>query len=67
MESLAESLPKEQARVREVLGYYKEIGSAGMFGAAMIEQSLQKADEAAASGDLTAMIVAYDDLKSIKD
>lgn len=67
MESLAEALPKEQARVREVLGYYKEIGPAGMFGSTMIEQSLKKADEASASGDVIAMMRAYEDLKQIKD
>lgn len=66
METLGEVLPKEQARVREVLGHYKEIGSPGMFGATMIEQSLQKADRAIISGDMVAMMVAYKDLKEIK-
>ena len=33
MTTLGEELPKEQARVREILGHYKEIGPAGMFGA----------------------------------
>ncbi len=66
MESLGEALPKEQARVREVLGHYKAIGPAGMIGAAMIEQSLQKADEAAISGDLVAMVTAYKDLQGIE-
>jgi hypothetical protein len=55
------------ARVREVLGHYKEIGPAGMFGAAMIEQSLRAADKAVMSGDLVAMIAAYKDLQKIKD
>lgn len=40
METLADALPKEMARVREVLGHYKAIGPAGMFGAAFIEQEL---------------------------
>ena len=40
-ETLADALPQEMARVREVLGHYKEIGPAGMFGAAMIEQDLR--------------------------
>ena len=66
MESLAEALPKEQARVREVLEHYKEIGPSGLFGAAMIEQSLQRADKAIMSGDVVAMIAAYKDLKEIK-
>ena len=67
MSSLAEELPKEQARVREMLGYYKEIGPIGAFGATMIELSLQKADRAIISGDITQMITAYKELQEIKD
>ncbi len=63
MISLAEALPKEQARCREILGYYNAIGAAGRFGAAFIEQSLKKADEAVMSGDLVRMIQAYEELK----
>ena len=65
-ESLAEALPKEQARVREVLGHYRDIGPAGIFGAAMIELSLKKADRAVMSGDVIAMIQAYEELKEIE-
>lgn len=53
--------------MREILGHYKEIGPAGAFGAAMIELSLRKADAAAMSGDLPAMIDAYNDLKEYKE
>lgn len=67
METLADALPKELARVRKVLGYYKEIGPAGNFGAAMIEQSLINADKAIISGDLALMIIAYKNLKEIED
>lgn len=65
-ESLAEALPKEMARVREVLGLYKEIGPAGMFGAAFIEQDLREADQAVMSGDLVRMIKAYKKLQGIE-
>ena len=64
--SLVEEMPKEQARVREVLSHYKAIGRPGMFGAMMIEESLRAADEAAISGDVIAMLHAYNDLKEIK-
>ena len=67
METLGEALPKEMARVREVLGHYKEIGSAGFFGATMIEQTLQKAERAIIGGDLTEMIQAYQELKEISE
>ena len=63
METLADALPKEMARVRTVLGYYKEIGPAGRIGALMIEQSLQWAAEAVMSGDVAKMIAAYKDLR----
>lgn len=64
-ESLAEALPKEMARVREVLGYYKEIGPAGAIGASFIELDLRKADRAVMSGDVIAMINAYKTLQGI--
>ena len=66
MTTLAEQMPKEQARVREILGIYKEIGPAGSFAAYHIEQTLRAADEAVMSGDLVAMIRAYKDLKEVK-
>lgn len=66
METLGDALPKEMARVREVLGHYKEIGPAGAFGAAMIEQDLRAADKAVMSGDLVAMLRAYETLKGVK-
>lgn len=65
MTSLGEQYPKEQARVREILGFYREIGPAGAFGAAMIEATLKRADEAAASGDVAAMIAAYKDMQTV--
>ena len=64
-ESLGEALPKEQARVREILGHYREIGPAGIFGATMIEHTLRQADQVIISGDLVAMIAAYKSLQEI--
>lgn len=64
VETLGDALPQEQARVRELLVGYKEIGQAGVFGAIMIEQALKNADKAAMSGDLVEMIKAYKELKS---
>ena len=65
-ETLADALPKEMARVREVLGHYKEIGQAGVFGAAFIEADLRAADQAVMSGDVVAMIQALQKLKEIE-
>lgn len=64
-ESLAEALPREMARVRVVLCHYREIGPAGMFGAAFIEQDLREADNASMSGDVVRMIRAYEKLRGI--
>lgn len=67
MSNLAEQYPKEQARVREVLALYRSIGPAGMFGAAMIEQTLREADAAAASGDVVAMVRSFAAMQGVKE
>lgn len=63
MASLAEEFPKMQAQVRELLGAYRDIGPVGAFGALMIEQVLQRADAAAMSGDVVAMLRSYQEMK----
>lgn len=64
MANLGEDFPKLQAHVRELLGEYKALpGGVGVFGAAMIEGVLQRADQAATSGDVVAMIRSYDEMK----
>jgi NADH:ubiquinone oxidoreductase subunit E len=65
MDNLAEALPLEQARVREVLTFYEEIPQ-GIFGATMIKIALQQAEKAAASGDVVAMVKAYKELQAIE-
>lgn len=44
-------LPAEQARCRELVRKYVAIGSTGAFGAALIEDSLRRADRAVIDGD----------------
>lgn len=63
MSSVGEQFPVEQARVRELLGEYKKIGPAGSFGAMMIEGVLHRADQAAISGDVVAILRSYEELK----
>ena len=65
VQTLADALPKEMARVREVLGHYREIGPAGMIGAAFIEQDLRAADKAVMSGDVVAMLRSLETLRGI--
>ena len=66
-DTLGDALPKELARVREVLAIYIGVGPPGAFASMMIKNSLKLADEAIISGDVVAMIAAYEDLKTIKE
>lgn len=66
IESVGTAFPKEQARVREVLASYREIGPAGFIGASLIEQALRRADRAQASGDIVAILRSYEELKIIE-
>ena len=66
-ETLADALPNEMARVRTILGHYKEIGPAGAIGAMFIEQDLKNADRAVMSGDLVAMIQSLKTLRNISE
>jgi hypothetical protein len=69
MESLGEALPKEQARVRELIIRYRypELKGAGELAARVMEHSLKVADQAVMSGDIEAMIRSYVDLKGYSD
>jgi len=61
--TLAEVFPLEQARLRELIDAYRDIGPAGAFGLAMIRQTLSRADVAMASGDVAAMLRAYEEMR----
>jgi len=65
MSTLGDELPKEMARVRDVLiPQYISIGPAGGFAIAMMRRDLDRAAKAMAEGDLPAMIAVYQSLKS---
>lgn len=66
METLADALPKEQQRVRDLIPIYKSAGPAGSFALAMINHSLKTAEIAAASGDVVAMLRSLEDLREYK-
>lgn len=63
--SLAEAFPAEQERVRDLLSVYETIPTGG-FGAMMIRDVLKRAEQAAASGDVVAMLRSYEELKGCK-
>lgn len=59
MTSLGDAFPMEQARLRELLDVYKDLGPVGAFGHAAISAVLQDADKAAISGDVVWMVRAF--------
>ena len=63
METLGEALPKEMARVREMIPIYSEIGPSGAPALFMMQVSLSAAEKAMIEQDVVAMIAAYQDLK----
>ena len=64
IETLGDALPKEMARVRDVLmPLYQSIGVPGVPALTMMRMSLDNAAMAMASGDVVAMLRAYEDLK----
>lgn len=65
-QSVGEDFPNQLARARTILGQYKDIGPAGQFGAMMIEQTIQEADRAIASGDIVEILRSYEALKLIE-
>ena len=67
MDTLGDALPREMARVRDVLmPAYIEIGPAGKFALAMMRADLDIAAKAMAEGDLPVMMSAYQSLKGYK-
>lgn len=71
-QTLGEKLPKECARVRGLIGIYKETAALcpqAMCGLAiaMMEAALKEADQAMITGDLLGMIAAYKTLQEFTD
>ena len=64
--TLAEALPRQQQRARDLLEAYTSIGPQGSFGATMIREALARAERAAASGDIVAMIRACKELEALE-
>lgn len=65
--TLGEDLPIQTARVRELIGLYREIGPAGTFAIMMMEKALRRADKAMIEGDIVEMIAVYQELKEFKE
>lgn len=65
--SLAEELPRQQARCREILEAALSIGPSGAFVACMLRADLERAETAAASGDVVAMMRALQSLQEYSE
>lgn len=63
--NLVEGLLEETLRVTEIKGYY-DAEPNGVFGSAMIQQSIDKAKEAMATGDVVTMLASCKELKEIE-
>ena len=61
--NLIEGLQAELTRCRELLEAYKELGTVGLFGKLVIQESVHKGEAAMVSGDVIKMLRAYEDLK----
>lgn len=61
-ETLADAFHVEQKRVRELLDMYCSIPT-GSFGVLMLTGVLHRADVAASSGDVVAMLHSFQELK----
>lgn len=64
--NLADGMIVELARCQELLSQYEGIGPAGQFGAAMIRNTILRAQEASIRGDVVAMLGLYQELKGCK-
>ena len=63
--TLADALPKEIERVREIIKEYEDpmLKGAGTFAAAMMKGSVSLAEKAIMQGDVVQMLTCYKDLK----
>ena len=64
--SVGEDFPKQQARCRQMLEDAISIGPEGRFLAAMLRNTLARAEHAALSGDVVKILAAYTDMKEYK-
>ena len=66
MGNIIEGIHKEMERARELVKLYEEIGAAGMFGKAAIENTIKRAEKAIESGEAVDMVKIYVELKELK-
>lgn len=65
--SVGEDFPNQQRRVRVIQQHAREIGPPGAFLVLMCEQALQRAEQAAISGDPVAIVASYKELSEFEE
>lgn len=65
--TVGDDFPRQQERVRQCLQNGLEIGPVGVFYVAVCKEALKQAELAMASGDITRILAAYQELKDIKE
>lgn len=64
IDTLGDALPRELKRCRELVAKYDKLpGGVGAFGAHMIRRDIAAGERALLSGDVVAMLRAYEALK----
>lgn len=67
-DTLGDALPREMARVRNLIPIYASLpNKAGAFAIAMMQGSLTRAEKALAEDDVIRMVAAYAELKEYKE
>ncbi|MCJ2098472.1 hypothetical protein [Methylobacterium sp. E-046] len=61
-DTLAAALPREMVRVASLIPFYRQVENGGL-AAALMQASIDRAQEAIASGDAVAMLLAHADLQ----
>lgn len=62
-DSVGSDYPKQQARIRELITAYRDLpNDAGVLGALLLEDTLKRADEAQASGDIVSILKMYQEM-----
>jgi hypothetical protein len=64
--NLIEGIHQEMNRARELAKLYDDIGPAGAFGNAIIEDTIKRAEKAIESGEAVDMVKIYAELKELK-
>ena len=67
MNTVGDDYPVQQARVRRIQQYARDLGPGGQYLVVLTEMALKEAEEAAISSDIVRILRAYQQLKEFKE